>query len=387
MNRILLGGIPLVLIALVAGCGDQSSPAAAPSRPARVDDGSAEVAKGLEALAQHDSAAAAAAFTTATLKCETNFEAQVNLAMVQHQLGNIDNAAAAAAKALEICPESAEARLVDGQVAYLQKDYKRALADFAAVTGEKTLPAALRSEAWAARGVVELAQDIPDTARISFLRAMLLNRRNASAWYHLGVLSRDTYRIPEAACEQFQMAGRLLDARDARAKKISRDILPALRKAIGSQPPATKLDLSKRDPAASAKLLADGKAQRQRNEITRATKTLTAAYKADPLSGPAALAYAQIRELRAKTSAEVDEVLVAYRTAIDQNPAAQTVYLEAARLAYKHGRWSTAVAIMDRAVAHDPENRQTLDLLVAALQKAGKNKQAEAWKTFRSELR
>ena len=49
--------------------------------------------------------------------------------------------------------------------------------------------------------------------------------------------------------------------------------------------------------------------------------------------------------------------------------------------------WATAVAILNRAIAHDPENAKTLDLFIAALQKAGKGKQSEAWKAYRQELR
>lgn len=387
MNSTVFRAASVLLLALLAGCGDQSKPSASPTAPKRVDDGSADVAKGLEALAQQDPTAAVAAFTTASLKCETNFEAHVHLAMVRNQLGDVNGAAEAAAKALELRPDSAEARLVDGQAAYLKKDYRRALEDFTAVTSDKSLPAAIRSEAWSARGVVEMAQEIPESARISFLRAMLLNRRNASAWYHLGVLSRDVYRIPESAHEQFQMAGRLLDARDPRAKKISRDILPSVRKTLNAANSAGKADLSKRDPAAATKLLADAKSMRSRKMVTMATKKIEEAFAADPLSGPVALEYARIKTIRAKTPADVDKILDAYGVAINHNPAAQAVYLEAAQLAYKHGRWSTTVAIMDRAVAHDPENRQTLDLLVAALQKAGKSKQAEAWKSFRADLR
>ena len=83
----------------------------------------------------------------------------------------------------------------------------------------------------------------------------------------------------------------------------------------------------------------------------------------------------------------VDKALAAYRAAIDQRPGRQDYYLAAARLAYANKRWSTAVQIMDRAVAHDPEKRATLDLLIASLLKAGKAKQAEAWKAYRAELK
>lgn len=388
MNSTVFRAASVFLLALLAGCGDQSKSSASPTAPKRVDDGSADVAKGLEALEQQDPTAAVAAFTTASLKCETNFEAHVHLAMVRNRLGDVNGAAEAAAKALELCPDSAEARLVDGQAAYLKKDYRRALEDFTAVTSEKSLPAAIRSEAWSARGVVEMAQGIHDSARISFLRASLLNYNNASAWYHLGVLSRDVYLIPESALEQFQVACGLLDARrDPRAKKISRDILPSVRKMINAANLASKADLSKRDPAAAMKLLADAKSMRSRKMVTMATKKIEEAFAADPLSGPVALEYARIKTIRAKTPADVDKILDAYGVAINHDSASQAIYLEAAQLAYKHGRWSTTVAIMDRAVAHDPQNRQTIDLLIAALQKAGKSKQAEAWKSFRADLR
>lgn len=384
MNRLFFRFASFLLLALIVGCGDK--PAAPAQAPRRVDDGSADVAKGLEALAQQDVTAAAAHFATAVVKCETNFAARLQLALVKNQLGDVAGANAAAAEALALCPDSAEAHLVDGQAAYLQKDYARALADFTAVTGEKSLPAALRSEAWSARGVVELAQDQPEAARISFLRAMRLNRRNASAWYHLGVLLRDNCHFNEAACEQFEMAGRLLNARDPRAKKISRDILPELRRTIAAAQ-AAKPGVAKRDPEAAAKLLKEGQALHAKRMTTMALKKYDAALAADPLSGGAALASARLRTANAKTDADVDRALAAFRAAIDQNPASQAVYLEMGQLAYKNKRWSTTVAIMDRAVAHDPENCPSLDLLVAALQKAGKGKQAEAWKAYRAEVK
>ncbi len=387
MNRLLLPISSLFLLVFLVGCGDR------PARPEsdgptvrRVDDGAADVAKGFEALGQQDATAASAHFATAAAKCATNFEARLQLALVRNQLGDVAGANAASAEALALCPDSAEARLVDGQAAYLANDYARALAAFAAIVGEKTLPAALRSEAWASRGVVELAQSQPETARISFLRAMRLNRRNAAAWYHLGVLSRDTYHFDAAACEQFEMAGRLLNPKDERAKKISRDILPSLRRSLAAAA-AAKPGADKRDPATAAKLYKEGQALYAKRMITAAMKKYEAAYAADPLSGPAAQAFAHLKGANAKTEADVDKALAAFRTAIDQNPAAQAVYLEAAQLAYKYKRYVSTVAIMDRAVAHDPENHQTLDLLVAALQKAGKTKQAEAWKAYRAEVK
>jgi tetratricopeptide (TPR) repeat protein len=372
------------LACLFAGCGDGSG--ASPDVPAAEDDGSDDVARGMAALSQQDATAAVAAFAAAAAKCPGNFEAQMQLAIVSTRLGDAAAATSAAARAVELRPDSAEALLVSGQAAYLRKDYAKAVVDFSAVTREKSLPADVRSEAWAGRGVVELARGLPDVAHISFIRARRLNRRNASAWYHLGMLSRDSFHYDAAAQEQFEMASRLLDARDPRAKKISRDILPALRRSIAASA-AAKDGVARRDPAKAAKLLSEGRALQSKKMITAAMKKYEAAFAADPLSGPAALAFAKLKGANVRVDSDVDKALAAYRAASDVNPAAQATYVAAAQLAYKHKRWSTAVAVLEHAVAHDSDNVQTLDLLIAALRKAGKGAQAEGWQEYRKELR
>ena len=381
MKHLLPPTLVLLLAACLAGCGD------APKAPeAPPDDGSADFARAKVELEKQDLPAAAAAFASAASKCETNLEARIQLALINLRLGEVEAANAAATNAVETCPESAEAHLVAGQAAYLKKDYRRAIDLFAKVAAEKSLPDAMRSDALVGRGVVELAQNASDAARISFLRAMRLSRRNPAAWYHLGVLSRDVYRFDEAALEQFEMAARFSNPNDARAVKISREVIPALRKAIVSAA-ASKPGVAKRDPAAAAKLLAEGEALQKKKAIRAAIKKYEAAFAADPLSDAAALKYATLVALNDKTAAGVDKALAAYRAVIDQRPEKQANYLAAARLAYENKRWATAAAIMDRAVSHDPENRQTLDLLIAALQKAGKTKQAEAWKAYRAEVK
>lgn len=389
MNKLLLRVSSLLVLAVLTGCGDQAAAQkpAASSPAARASDGSADVAKGLEALEQNDPTAAMVAFTTAATKCATNFEARLQLALVKIRLGDVPGANAAAAEALALCPESAEANLADGQAAYLKRDYKRALADFDKVAKEQALPPSLRSDAWVGRGVVELAQSQTDAARLSFLRAKCLDGRNPAAWYHLGVLYRDALKFNHAAYEQFQMAsGYMAKSNDERARKISRDVLPSLRKAIAAEA-AAKPGVAKRDPVAAAKLLKEGQTLQSSKRITAALKKYEAAYAADPLSGAAALAFAHLRGLNAKTQADVDKALAAFRAASDQDPSAQAIYREAALLAYKHARWSTAAAIMDRAVAHDPVNKNALDLFIAALKKSGKGKLAESWQTYRGAVR
>ena len=87
----------------------------------------------------------------------------------------------AAAKAVELSPESAEANLLAGQAACLRKDYARASELFSSIIKERSLPPALRSKAFAGRGAVEFEQDDSELARISFLHALLLDHDNAAA--------------------------------------------------------------------------------------------------------------------------------------------------------------------------------------------------------------
>ena len=297
----------------------------------------------------------------------------------------IDAADAAVKKALELLPDSAEALLVDGQVAYRKGDLERAMKAFNAVASEKSLSEALRAEALVARAVAEIKQGNFDTARLTLFRALHLNRRNAAVWYHLGLLSRNNYHFYEVAVEQFEMAARLSDPKDERIKKISQELRAA--RAAVTAAAAANPNAEKRDAGAAARLLGEAEALRKKRMIRAAIKKYEAAFAADPFSYPAARETAYLLSLNDKTSAGVDKALLAYRAAIDQRPAVQDNYYAAAQLAYANQRWATTVSILDRAIAHDPENIKTLDLFIAALQKAGRGKQSEAWKAYRQELK
>ena len=343
-----------VCVAVLAGCDEKESPAA-PQQPAAVVQESGE-----ECL-------------------------QRAIDKLTEDAPDLDAADAAVRKAVELLPDSAEARLVDGQVAYRKKDYKRALADFNAVAGEKSLPNALRAKAFVARAVVEIAENEFDAARLTLFRALRLDRRNAAMWYHLGLLSRNTYHFDEAAVEQFEMAARLSDPKDPRTQKV-RDEVRAARAALTAAAAADPV-AAKRDASMAAKLIAEADALRKKKMIRAAIKKYEAAFAADPFSYRAAHETAYLLSLNDKTEGGVDKALLAYRAAIDQRPAVQENYYAAAQLAYANKRWATTVSILNRAIAHDPENLKTLDLFIAALQKAGKGKQSEAWKAYRQELR
>ena len=340
------------LAACVAGC-DKEAEAVAEASPAPVEAPSFDdlMRTGLFAIAQKDA----------------------------------DAAAEAAAKALEIQSESAEARLLAGQAACLKQDYEQARAQFAAIIKEKSLPDALRAKAYAGMGTIEFVQHDVDAARISFFQARRLDYRNAAAWYYLGLIYRDVYRFYEAAEEHFRMFARLSKPDDARAKKVNYEIVPELRRTLAGIA-AARPGASTSKPNQAASLLQEAQALEDKKQLTAATKKYAAAFAADPQSYAAALGYARLVRRTDKTKEGVRKAILAYRAAIDQKPAVQKTYLEVARLARENQFWVQAVEIMNRAIAHDPQNKEALDQLIGALIKAGNGKLAAAWSEYRKDL-
>lgn len=374
------------LAALAAGCGKS------PDGDAAADDsGSANFARGEAALANNDLATASVEFAAAAQKCETNFEARINLAIIGLRLGNVDEAARAAAEAKTLCPDSAEALLVDGQAAYLQQDYPRAIADFNVVARESSLPAEMRSEALSSRAVVEIAMEDYDAARITLFNALRLNPKNAAAHYHLGYVYRDKYHFDDAALDRFTAAAGQMAAGDERAQKLRREVIPALLGKL-QQETASSPGAKDRKPSEAAKLIAEGNDLRARKRITNAIKKFEAALKADPFSSEAALKYADLLSQNLPKGATerkkaAEKILGAYRVAIEGRPSNQSTYMKAAQLAYNCEMWSTAAMFMDRALSYSHENVKALDLLVASLRKAGKKKEAAMWDAYRKSLK
>ena len=356
-------------LALIAGCGP--------------DDGAADFAKGEVAFAARDFRVAAMCYGIAAEKNATNLTARVKLALVNVELGELPAAKAAAESALALDPSCAEARMLDGQIAYLAKDYARAVKDFDDIVGAGHLPAELRSQALAARAVIEIADGKFDQARLSLWRAVRLDRRNPAAWYHLGHLSRDTYRFEDAALEQFEMAGRLMKD-PVRSRAIARETIPALRESFRSKI-ATKPGAANRDPNASAKLVSEGEALTKKDPKKAATK-FAEAYAKDPLSYAAAWNYAKAAIAAAKSDNDTMKALTAFQDAIDQRPNSQETYRAAANAALNHGKPMRAEKFLSQALAHDPENKVTLGLYVQTLNRLGKKNEARLFEAYLKEL-
>ena len=361
----------LCIAALLAGCAP--------------DDGSAELEKARAARAVGDLKSASRALDAAVARCPTNFEAHLERAVVNMDLGETAEAVRSADAACDLDPSSAEARRVAAAALYQSRDHSAAIRLYSSVADDKGLPATLRSQALSSRAVVELAEGSFDAARLSLVRAMRLDRRNAAAWYHLGHLSRDTYHFAAAALEQFETCSRLMPPGDPRTQRIIREVVPALREAV-AQGAASRPGVSGRDPGAAAKLISEGEAALKKNQTAKARDKFVAAFKADPLSYPAAWNAARLVAATDRTPGGVDRALAAYRAAIDAKPSSQNTYLAAARYALQKRQPRSAVKILSRAFAHDPESPAVVDLYVSALRSAGEPKTAALYQAYRKEL-
>lgn len=362
--------LALFVIAFAAGCGK--------------DDGTADFERGVAAYAARDLRAAADGFRAAADKNPTNAVARIRLAVANMELGSLDEARAAVEAAIELLPESAEARLLDGQIAYFAKDYERARKDFDAVANAESLSPEIRSQALSARAVMEIAQNSFDRARLTLWRAVRLHFGNASARYHLGHLFRDTYHFDAAALEQFEMAGRLMKD-PVRAKAIAHDVIPALRESLRARM-ASKPGATSRDPAAAAKLVAEGETLAKADPKKAAAK-FAEAYAKDPLSYAAAFGCAKSICARAKTSAEIDKAMTAFQDAIDQRSNSQETYRTAARAALNARRPMRTEKFLSQALSHDASSKPTLELYVQTLRRLGKSAEAKLYAAYLNELK
>ena len=360
----------LSMLSVLAGCVPE-------------DDGSADFEKGVAAFEARDLRAAATSFGAAANKNATNLAARVKLALVNIQLGEIPAAKAAVESALALAPSSAEVKLIDGQVAYLAKDYVRAKKDFDDVAASKQLEPSIRSQALSSRAVLEIAESNFDCARLTLWRAVRLDRKNAAAWYHLGYLSRDTYRFEDAALEQFEMAGRLMKD-PKRARAIAREVIPTLRNSIRSKF-ASVPGAAQRNPGAAAELVSQAEAMLKKDP-KKARALFAEAYAKDPLSYAAAWNHAKLSIVAAKTDADTMKALDAFQNAIDQRPNSQDTYRTAAQAALNRGKPMCASKFLSQALAHDPENKRTLEMYVQTLRRLGKQKEAKLYDSYLKEL-
>lgn len=360
-----------VLIAL-SGCGK--------------NDGARELADGRTAYEIRDFRKAEKLFAKSLQLSPENVETMLYLALSKLALGELEPAREWAAKAAAADTKGVDVKMLEAQIAWHLKDYAKAEKLYEAVALDGTLSAHERSLGWAGLGIVEMTLDNYHLARVAFLRAIRIDRRNASAWYHLGLLYRDGFGYPQAALEQFEIFVRLNPVADARVQRVQRSVIPDLKDTI-ARAAADRPGASKRNSAVGAAAIAKAEAAWKRGAWKNAKAAYQEALAADPLSAPAALGLAKTM-LRLDSSRKGQELaLENYKLACSLRPGAVSAFIEAAALASKLGLHSQAAEIYSRAVAANPSSLSAIDGLIRSLRRVGgKTKVAQAYQLYRDSL-
>ena len=358
-----------VCAAVFVGCGPK--------------DGQKEFAAAKTAYAVRDFVKADKLLHASLKYAADNVDVLLYLARVKLEVGELTASREAWDKAAALSPRDVDVQLLGAQLAYHAKDYAKARGVYNAIAADAKVDANVRAQALAGLGVVEMTENNFDVARLAFLKAIRLDRRNAAARYHLGLLYRDGFGFNDAALEQFETFVRLEMTADARVQRVQRKMIPELKEAIARQA-MERPGAAKRDSAASAAALAKAEAALKKKDYKTAKKEYLKAFEADALSYPAALGLA---EVWAKTDASVagqKKTLEYYRAACALKASAVRTFVTTGDLAYKLASYATAVDSYSRAVAANPSDLTALDGLIRSLQKVGgRRKDAAAYQAYR----
>ena len=312
----------------------------------------------------------------------TNVEALVRYAMVKVDLGEIPLAEDAIGRAAALAASDLDVRLLSAQIAYHQNDYPKAHRIYAEIASDASLDSKTRAQGFSGQGVVELAGNEIDLARLSFLKAQRLDVKNAPARYHLGLIYQGLgyYRYAQ---EQFEIFVRLAELADRRVQDVQRKTIPIIQDAIARQA-SERPGVSKRDSAAAATALEAAEAAWNRGHFKTAKLRYQDALAADPLSFQAAIGLAKAWEKTDATAEGQKKMFEYYKTACSLNESSVKTLLTTGELAMKLGHYATAVEVYSRAMAADPANISAIDGLIRALRKAGgKNSIAAAYQSYR----
>ena len=361
------------LLCALSGCGP--------------DDGSRELEAGRQAYGLRDLAKAEKSLARSVEIAPGCVDALVLLARVKMDLGDIPAATNAAARAAAIAPDDIDVKLVEAQALWHAKDYKRAGELFKSVADDTSLAPQLRAQGWAGLGVVEMARESDrHLARLAFIRAIRLDRTNAAAWYHLGLVYRDEFGYCEAALEQFEVFVRLEATASPRVQRVQRTVIPALKEQIARET-AGRSGVAKRDSAASATALARAEAAWKKGNFKNAREAYRQAAASDPLSYPAALGLAKAWLKTDATKEGQLKALESYKAACSLRPGAISTFVAAGELAARMGFHAQAAEIFSRAVAASPSSTMCIDGLIRALQKSGGQKTAaRAYQLYRDSI-
>ena len=370
-SSVLKGAVIALALATFAGCAPK--------------DGVKEFEQAKAAFELADYKKAEKFFLKNLVYAPENVEAFVYLARIGLELGEIDSAKEWYGKAAAYAGEDLDVKLLGAQILYRAKDYENSSRLFREVAVNEKNDIALRAQAFAGLGVVEMTANNFHLARIAFLRAIRLDRKCSSAWYHLGLLYRDSFGYSEAALDQFNVYARLDDMADVRVQKVRRAVIPGIEDTI-RQTTASIPGASKRDSAAASTALVRGEASWKKGLYKTARQAYQEALKADPLSFKAAEALANAWLKTDTTKSGQEKAFENLKIACRLSPSSVKTFLKVGQLAVKLGYNAQSVEIYSRAVAANPTSIDALDGLIRSLRKNGKKSDANAYQQYRDTL-
>lgn len=366
--------LPVALLAFIAGCGP--------------NDGLQELAEGRAAYQAGDFKKATKFLTKSAELNPINVDAFVSLALLKLESGELADAQSWIGKAEALAAGDTDVRLLSAQIAYHGKDYEKASKLFRGIGEDTTLEPSVQADGWTGLGIVQMENNEHDLARISFLRAIRIDRRHAPARYHLGHLYRySPFGYAEAALEQFEIFVRLSgELATPRVQKTQQAIIPGLKETI-NRAATERPGASQRNSAASATALTKAEAAAKKGNWKAARTAYQEAVTADVLSYPAVVGLARA-ELKVDPSvAGQKKALERYRQACTLRPSAISTLLEAGRLAEKLVLTVQAREIYSRALAANPSSLEAVDGLIRSIRKAnGDKKVAQAYQSYRDML-
>jgi Tfp pilus assembly protein PilF len=352
MKNAMLKAVPFAaLIGVLAGCG--------------ANDGLDDLADGKAAFAERNFKKAATLFSDSLAVAPTNVETLVYMALTKLTLGELTDAKSIIDRAASIAGGDEDVLTLSGQIAWHLKDYPAAYAAFEKLAVSGKYDATTKSAGWTGLGIVEMSQDKIDAARVAFMKAINLDRRNASAYYHLARLYRDSLGYNDAALDEFKNFAYLAPADDERTQKVKDSYIPELTDLIAREK-AAHSPVGKRNSDICADQLAKAEAQFKKHNYKTARGCYEEAYKADPLSYAAALGLARVWQKIDATNAGQKRAFEYYKTACKLNPSAISTYNTTGELAAKLGYHAVAVNLFSRAVAANPKSYDAIDGLIRA---------------------
>ena len=356
--------IAVLALVLVGGCGS--------------GDFSSTLESGRAALERNDLDGADRAFAECEQMNPGNVDLLLHLTRLKLRLGEVDTAAKYIARAESVAADDVDVRLLDAEVAWYAREYDRAIRGFSEIAEDPSLSAELRSQALSGMGVVQMGRSEAerpgtlDLARLSLMRAIRLNRRNAAAWYHLGCLyQKSPFDYPDAAIDQFRCFVRL-DGDTKRAATVKDSLIPGLEAAIAQRKSALK-GSRRQDAAGCAAALNKAEASIKKGELKAALRNYGDALAADPLSGVAALGVARTQLKLDTTKAGRQTALKAYGRAgvlklgeWDES----SLLMEMGEVAENAGSYATARTCYSHVLALNMNSVKAVDGMIRSLQKA-----------------